>query len=358
MVMPNFLFGAGAAFVMATTTVPPNNAAFQVSDFYGTITQDAAKIRLTRLIVDGQGFEHCAPGARIRFSVTVAALSQVTVLLNYTGLVSRNDTYNDVGSIFINGAFSTDFYGPATHTPGQPHPTGAVNVSLFLAAGTHLVEVILPYCAAVDFAGVTIPVDASVSAPSARVSKKIIFFGDSITHGFNSSKIRLHWPFLVAETEAAQMIDYGYGGRGCNGTDGTVAGNAGADIAFYLIGFNNFYPGGGSLTDFKTQHKLVQSNFRTRSAVNSKATAPFYACTPFDAPAAYGGGLYAANSPTLEQFRQAIRDGITEQADAYVTLVEGLSAGMPTGSSKFPDGIHPNDAASAEIAPVVSGVVA
>ena len=353
-----YRFTRANAATRATVSIAPNNAAFSVSDFSGTITQDASKIRLTRSIVDGQGFEHCAPNARVRFTVTNATYSHVLIKLNYTSLVTRLDTYNGVGSVLIDGALSRDFDGPKAHVSGQPHPSGIVNVLIKVASGAHLIEVVMPYCASVDFVGVDIAATASISAASARVSKRGVFFGDSITHGFHSSRIRAHWPSLVAATELSQIINYGYGGRQLEVADGTTAGAMGCDYAVYLIGFNNFLPGGGSTTTFKNNYKTLLGNFRTASTAAGKPSAKFYAITPFDAPSATGSGAFAANSPTLEAFRQAIRDAITEQADANVVLVEGLAGGMPTGTSNFPDGIHPNDAASAVIAPIISGVIA
>jgi lysophospholipase L1-like esterase len=357
MVMPNFRFGNGGSFVVPSVFIAPNNAAFGTSDFFGTITQDSGKIRFTRLVVDGQGFEHSTPNARVRFNVTLPTTGQVNVRLNFTSLVTRLDTYNSVGSIFVNGVISTDFAGPATHVSGTPHPAGTVISAIILTAGTHLVEVIMPYCASVDFTGIDIPVGASIATPTARVSKRGVFFGDSITHGFSSTRIRSHWPSLVAATEASQIINYGYGGRQLAPSDGTNAGNVGADFAVYLIGFNDFYPNGASTTTFKNNYKTLLGNFRTASTTAGKPVAPFYALTPFDAPSAYGGGGYAGNSPTIEAFRQAIRDAVTEQADPYVTIIEGLGAGMPTGSGNFPDGVHPNDTASATIATIIAGLI-
>lgn len=353
MVMTAYIHATAATTttIPATVSIAANDTNIGFTDYIGTLVRDSGKSRITRPIVDGQGFEHCAPGARARFKVTVTQRSQVIVIMNYTGLVTRTDVYNDIGSVYVNGAFFVDFQNPVAKVTVPP--VGTANISLILAPGAHDVEIIFPYCASVDFGGLLMPTGGALSSATARVTKKIVFFGDSITHGFNSTKIRSHWPFLVAEAESAQMLNLGYGGRALNTTDGTTAAAYGADIGVSLIGFNNFYPNGGSLATFQANDEALQANWYT----GTPAT-PLYVMTPTYSTSDVGeGGLYDGNSPTLEQFRQARRDAVTARADATTTLIEGATGSMPTGSGNFPDGIHPNDAANITIASVVSAAI-
>lgn len=339
-------------YIEATVPIAADDSRVSFTDYEGTLARDSAKSRITRTIVLS-GFEHCAPGARARFKVTVTQRSQVIVKTNYTGLVTRLDTYNDIGSVFVDGAFYVDFSNPAGHVSGQPHPTGVVETSIIVEPGSHDIEVIFPYCASMDFVGITMPAGGALSSATARVSKKIVYFGDSITHGFNSTKIRLHWPFLHASAEGAQMINVGYGSRGLVNTDATVAAATGADIGISLIGFNVFYPNGGSLATFQSNDEALQANWYAGAPGK-----PLYIMTPTYSTSDVGeGGTYDGNSPTLEQFRQARRDAVTARADPTTTLIEGATGSMPTGSGNFPDGIHPNDAANITIASAVGAAV-
>ena len=356
--LKNYKFTPALTAAPATVPVAPNNAIFGVTDFAGTTTKDASKIRLTRSISDGQGFENTAPNARIRFMVAHTEYSEVKLKFTYTGLVTRLDTYNAIGSVFVNDSWLMDFDGPAPHISGNPHPTGDVNVIARIGAGTYVIDIVFPYCASVDFKGVEFAASATFAAAPGRPSKKGVFFGDSITQGFNFTKARLNWADYVATAKASQIINYGYGGRVLTTADGTTAGAMGCDYAVYLIGFNNFLPGGGSTSTFKNNYKTLLGNFRTASTAAGKPNAKFYAVTPFDAPSAYGAGAYASNSPTLEAFRQAIRDAVTEKADGNVVLLEGLGAGMPTGSANFADGIHPNDVTRLLIGPTIAAQIA
>lgn len=359
MVMPNFAFAAGEAVAPAVTAIATNNAAWRVTDLAGTYVQDAGKIRLTRSTSDGQGFEHCAPGARVRIGVTLASTGMVAVSIQYTGLVTRTDTYRPIGEVWVDGAASTTFTGPSKALPSTPHPTGTTTAYVVLSAGTHDLDIIFPYCASIDVTGLAIPATASVAAPTARTTAKAVFFGDSITHGFNTDAPSEGWPFKIARTKGKQLVNHGYGGRGMTSADATTAGSYGGDFAAYLIGFNNFYPGGTSLVTWKADYKTAITNFRTASTTAGKATAKLYCITPTwsNSDADVGTGPYAANSPTLEQFRQAIRDAITEVADAYTVLIEGRGAGMPTGTGNFADGIHPGATAAATIASIVGSQI-
>lgn len=48
-----------------TQTIIASDARLVASD-YQTLSQTAVRIRMTRSIVDGQGYEYCSPGARVK----------------------------------------------------------------------------------------------------------------------------------------------------------------------------------------------------------------------------------------------------------------------------------------------------
>lgn len=357
--MTYLYYGARPALVYqpAVDFIAPDDDAFSVSDLAGTFVQDSSKIRLTRSTSDGQGLEHVAPGARVRFAVTLAAPGIVEIDVEWTGLVTRDEIYNAVGQIWVNGSNASQFAGPSKG-PSDPHPTGSSTIPVPMTAGSKQVEVIFPYCASMDFKGVRIPASASILPAAARPTLRGVFAGDSITNGFNASKAMASWPFLTALGKVCQVLNHGYGGRGLVPTDGTTIGAYGCDFATYLIGFNDFAENGFNLTTWKNSYKTFLTNFRAASTSAGKSTAPLYCLTPTWAGPDDGLGPYAGNSPTLEQFRQAIRDAVSEQADPYVSIIEGLGTGMPQGADKFLDLVHPNDPAEAEIAAVVLGEIA
>lgn len=341
----------------ATIAVAPDNAAFTVTDLAGTVSVTSSRIRLTRSTADASGFQHAAPGARVRFAVTLADPGFVVIDLQYTGLVTRTDTYEPDGAVLVDGVIRTTYAGP-TKGPSDPHPVGGLSVSLSLLAGTHNIEVLFPYCASVDFEGVSIPAGAAIGAATARPTKRGVFFGDSITHGFIGDNPQTTWPYLTAIAESAQILNHGYGGRQLQTVDGTTAGGLGADFGVYLIGYNNFAPGGASLATFETNYETLLTNFRAASTAAGKPSAPLYVITPiWSINDAGNGGSLSGNSPSLEQFRQAIRDAVADVADPLITIIEGLGAGMPSGLGEIGDGVHPNAAGAVKIRDVVAGVI-
>ena len=332
MVMPNFRFGA-AASASPPIVIAPDNAAISTSDFV-SVSVNSARIRFTRGIVDGQGFENANPGARVRFVTNAPAL---TVHLQYTNLVSRPDTYNGVGTVLVNGALATTF----DRVQGV---AGPLSVPLtFGSIASRTVEVVMPYCASVDFLGVDLAAGSSISQAAARPTTRYVAIGDSITHGFNASAARLSWPFLLAQNKSWTLINTGYGSRQVNAADGTRVANLSPTVATYLIGYNNF-AAQTPLATFRTEYEAFLTNFR---AINTVAR--LYCITPTWTPNSFG-------ALTIEQYRQQIRDAVAASANPMNVLVEGAS--LATNSvTHFPDNVHPNDAGSAAMAAALSPIV-
>lgn len=358
--MTYLYYGARPATVYdpAVDQIAPNDAAFSVTDLAGTFVQDSGKIRMTRSTSDGQGLEHTAPGARVRFAVTLLSPGLVNVAFQWTGLITRDDIYNAHGEIWVNGSLATAFVGP-TKGPSDPHPTGTSTIPLALSAGVKIIDLIFPYCASVDFKGVEIPATASIQAASPRPTKRGVFIGDSITQGFSTTKATAAWAFLTALETSSQILNHGYGGRVLTPGDTTVCGAYGCDFGVLMMGVNNFLNNGESTATFKTNYKTSITNWRAATTSAGKPNAPLYVITPIWCGPDDGLGPFVANSPTLEAFRQAIRDAVSEVADPYVVLIEGNDGAMPVGPDGF-DGplVHPFNGPSVDIASVVAGEIA
>ncbi len=332
MVSPLFV-GSGAAPAQTLTPIAPNDASISTSDFCA-VSVDANRIRFTRPIVDGQGFETANPGARVRFR-TNATL--IRVRLQYTNLVTRLDTYNGVGYVLVDGVYWQSFNrvqgaaGPASFLIGLP--------STLLRT----IEIVMPYCASVDFLGIDLPPGATLSAAAARPATRYVAIGDSITHGFVGSEVRQTWPTLLAASKGWQLINCGYGGRQCVASDGAVAAALAPTVATYLIGYNNFYPQ-VPLATFKTAYKSFLAQFRAAAPL-----VKLYCITPLYTPNTFG-------PLTIENYRQQIRDAITETGSALNILVEGLPLASNDATS-FPDNVHPGDSGALQIANALSSVV-
>lgn len=377
MVMPT-LVGTGVAPARALTSFLPDNAAISYSD-YCAVNVNSSRATFTRPISDGQGFEYTNPCARVRFKTNA---SYMAFHLRYTNLVTRYDTYNGYGVVLANGApvalfnrvapMATAWSGATAYVVGNIASLGGINFACISnhtnhtppngtywlplnssqgPSGAHTfaiwferqnvrtIELLMPHCASVDFEGVDIPTDATFVAAPARTAIRAVFSGDSITQGFNGADCR-GWAYRVCAAKGWQCVNLGYGGRICTATDGTVLGNQSADVAFVMIGINDYLAATQTaLATFKTAFKTFVTNFR---AVNS--TAKLYCITPTWSNAAGGAGGHS-----LEDYRQQIRDGLTELANAKNVLIEGAYLAS-NDLAHFDGGIHPTELGIAQIA--------
>jgi len=334
-----------------SVAILPSDARIQFTDYAGTLTRSVASARIVRPISDGRGFEYANPGARARISVTLASAGVVSPTIAYTGLITQNDTYADQGVILVNGAVVDTFNCPSPHD-GIVHPTGTIAPEIPLTAGSHLVEVVYPYCASVDLLNFRIPVTATAAAPAARPGPLYTPSGDSITHGFYTDNSYNGWASMLGRLRSARTANIGYGSRVCTASDGTVAGATGCDFATYLIGFNDYYAQ-VPLATFKAAHQAYQTNFRAAAVAAGRPNAKLVVITPLFSTFSVGN-----SSIPLSSYRQAIRDAVTAVGDANVQLVEGLAPGMPSSAADLLDGIHPNNAGAVKVATVLDGQIA
>lgn len=326
--MMSAFLGSGSSPTTPIVTVPvaPTAAGITFSDYAG-LDLNTSRARFSRYPDPyGQGYETANPGARVRFATDSRV---VRVRLQYTNLVTRMDTYNGVGVVLVNGSLYTTF-------DRAQGPAGPLTVLVdFGSVSMRTFDILMPYCASVDFIGIDIEAAATLQAPAARPAVRYVACGDSITHGFTASRGDLSWPQRLAALKGWQFINMGYGGHQALPLVVQAAAQLSPTVGTYLIGYNNF----GAQTPLAT----FKANFKS-SVQNWRAAAPaakLYCITP----------LWTSNTNTLtiEQYRQQIRDGLSELADPLSILVEGLP--LATNSvSAFPDGIHPNDSASAQVA--------
>jgi len=362
------MFGAQASPRLDPPSGPPvvyqpSNTFIQASDYTGTLTRDSTKLRITRAIdTSPQGdtsvFKATVPGGRFRFGVRSTVASLTTITLNYTGLVQRNDTYNPIGSVYIDGVFVADFTNSTAWSPGSPHPINAVSVGVIVVAGDHTVEIMLPYDASVDMGTVSLASTQTLIAPSARTTQKCVFMLDSIAQGFNSSRIRNHFTTIICTNKDWQQINLGYGGRQIIPSDFTVAGSVGAQRCLSTGGINNVI-GGDSPASIKALYKTSISNYRSAATTAGVPTSRLYIGVPFYTEyAPLPGATLSDKLATVAAARQAIRDAITEMADPYVTLIESASSPFPTTVSGLDaDKLHVIDSGSEVIAAAFTAVM-
>lgn len=331
--MSAFIGSAEPVGLLPMQFTGPDNPLISYSD-YAALSVSSGQARFSRYADPyGQGFETAAPGARVR--VTTAS-PMVHFRLQYTDLVTRLDTYNGVGAILVNGSFYASF-------DRARMAAGPLTVEIdFGMPAVRTIELLMPYCASVDFLGVGIVSGYSLTTPPARPAIRYVAVGDSITHGFVASRGDLSWPQRLAALKGWQQINMGYGGHQALPLVVQAAAQLAPTVGTYLIGYNNF-GAQTPLAAFKANFQSAVQNWRAAAP-----SAKLYCITPLYSP--------NSNTLTLAQYRQQIRDALTELADPLSILVEGLPL-APNDAAAFPDNVHPSDSASATIASNLASVV-
>lgn len=327
----------------ATQTILPDNGVFEVSDFAGTIVQDAAKIQLIRPFDTGDapdgggGLRYAAPCARVRFGCILTERSQVIVSLDFVARVTRPDVQNAVGSIFINGVPVLDFGSGG-------------GMELTLDPGAYDVDVFMPRGGSYDVTGAAIPASGTFTAPTARPANKAVFIGDSITNGIAASASRRQWSHLLSTAKDWEQVNLGYGGRQIEPTDATYAGAIIADRTITNAGINNCFAGSSGAA-IQAAAETTLTNHRTAATTAGQPTKPFYWINLFDCT---NPGLVTAPATA----RASIEAAFAAVGGAYDFLIPGGTAnGLPNGDS-FTDKTHPDDAEMATIATALAAQIA
>lgn len=211
---------------------------------------------------------------------------------------------------------------------------GADTFSIPLGSGFHRITIVLPS----HSAGVirSLEVDDGASLSPVTHSRKMIFYGDSITQGWNSEKDSQSYAWLVTRHYDADSMILGVGG--VNFYPDTVD-DCGfdADIVIVALGTND-YSG-----DFTAQQiRSGCAEYLKRLCAIYKNKKLFYVTPIWRAD---GEDVYAAGT------HMDVCRIIAEEAENHgFTVINGYSL-VPHDTALFADGfLHPNDAGFAHYA--------
>ncbi|MGM4915901.1 SGNH/GDSL hydrolase family protein [Tardiphaga sp. 813_E8_N1_3] len=297
----------------------PTHSGFGYTDHAGVaVASDKARFTRPLVFID---YERASPGARVRFRTDAP---NVTLKLFMNNLAPNNGT-NSIAA-YIDGVFSSD-----------NAPTRGVAMSYDIAlvgTGFRLIELMMPFAAGVDFVGAVIDPRYRI-LPALPRPPILMTVGDSITHGFESTLTRLSWPTRLSQAVGMQLVNMGFGS---SRTIHHMAGDSAAAIQpakiITALGHNDF----GAQVDGNTLKSQYTSMLNTWLTGTS---AKIYVVTPF--------WTNLTGALTIAQYRTAITEAATAIGNSRITVIDGL-ARATNSTASFPDGIHPNDAGSAEIA--------
>lgn len=285
-----------------------------------TVTHSYAKLQRAHTGVDY--YQRAAAGGRIRIVTTVP---DVKFLFEHD--LPHPSSYNGVFCVLVNGT--------EVDPVNVPESTGQFAIEV-VGTGSRTIEIIWPHGGSYRFLGLQRYGSGTITGPTARPTKKLALYGDSITNGYFASRYTKTWAYLLGELQGAEVFNCGYGSEqsGIVGL-GTEAGEIDADATLYCIGYNDF----GSqvaLATYKSNVQTFVDNFRSENA-----TGKLYLGGPFYTP--------NTNSLTPANYRTQVSDIVTSEADANTILLDTLGAATNDVAS-WPDTIHPSNVGSSEIA--------
>lgn len=322
---------------MSIVSISPNDPLIDYSDYaHSAVTPQYA--RFDRIIKAGGALENDNPGTRIRFRTRAA---NVRALFTVTALHQRQDSVNGNGIILVDGSLAGDY---------AAKPLGNLVVTMPVQTGNtpHEYEIIFPYGQSLDFLGIELGTGSALEKTTPRTQKRYVAYGNSITHGFNASRIDRNYPYQVGEALGYQVVNMGFGGRHAEETDGDAIAACRPDIVTILIGFNDRYHS-RPLTEYKRHVSGIISRIR-----KGAASVPIFVITPiWSSEPAWASGTLGLS---LEDYRAAVRELAAGAQDASLFLVDGLTL-MDHEASLTTDGIHPNDKGFAQIAARLTKII-
>ncbi len=210
-----------------------------------------------------------------------------------------------------------------------------------------LVELYMPTYAEIRLAGIGVADQASVEPPPQTQRPRLVFYGDSITHGSTTVRPGTTYPARIARQVDADFVNLGVGGsaRGEPAMAQLVA-TLNADVIVLAYGVNTF---GASVEEpraFERTYEGFLAILRGRQPeVPILMVTPLFHSQEF-AQTTRGGAK-------LEEYRRVIREVVYRRqsfGDANLLLLEGHGLIGPGQGDLLADHVHPNDQGFAAIA--------
>lgn len=314
----------------------PTSPIFSYTDHTGVVV-DAAKARFARPLGSYGTLDDVTPNARVRFR---SDAPHVVINLEFNNL-HFNSYYYDIFSVYVDGVWHSD------HNPPDVRAVFRYDIDLsFAGSDFRTIEVIWPYCAGVDFLGVTQDPAYRVTACRPRPTGKLLAIGDSITHTFYGTASRNGFPFLLAEELGLQCLNMGFAGAksDSHGTAPYVAGLEGIEIVTILLGVNDVAEAVPLATYQANMEALLEG---VLSGVSSEAEV--YVITPIWV-------AFPEETFNTDDYRSRVSDAVTAVDDSRLTVVDGLTL-CDNDTGHVPDGVHPGDAGFAAMADNLAAII-
>ena len=315
--------------------IPASDARISYSDYQNKI-QCGQRIGFSRLPADEKKYHLDSPGARMRFRTDSRHL---TVDLLYKERVNPKRMQNGVGVYLVDGRSGEKQTFERSRRDGCKNEP--VTVRLPADGLWHDYEIVLPYGDIVEIHALHADCDASFEEPKARPAEKMVFFGDSIVHGFCASRIDRTLPYLTGEFLECEVVNLGIAGIGLNPGAAKVLGSMEMNRLLVSIGANDWREG---MLPGKFRTNLIKflHDFRVfQPKTPLVLLTPAWISPKFKAPDA---------RHSLQEFREVMESVAAESKDPFLRVIDGDALVDHDPALYEADHLHPRDAGIEQMA--------
>lgn len=208
------------------------------------------------------------------------------------------------------------------------YPLGSFEGEFELCGTENTVRIVFPHSLAADVEEIELE-GATYCSPE-KYDKTIIFYGDSITQGFDSVHPSRTYASIVAEKFGANVINKAIGGAGFSPAFAQIPRNENADLLFVAYGTNDW--GGYDLETLKNNTKGFVEGIKM-----NYPDIPVYVITPLwraDWQETKKGGTFKENFDVINE---------TFGKEENITVISGFDL-VPHDKNMFGDlCLHPNE---------------
>ncbi len=278
------------------------------------------------------------PGAELRFRTDA---SQLELHLYYSDRHASKTARNGIGVFLIDGEGKPEWiFSPTARSIVRPPEN--VTVRLPADGRFHDYRIVLPYGDSVDIDGLTVNAEAKFESPAPVSDTRIVFYGDSVTHGFSASRIDRTYPYLIGRILNCDVINAALGGIASGNLDAAAIGAVPMDELVVMIGVND-WQGGAPPESYAAHVTRFLKEFR-----KLQPDTPVTFLTPL-----WVGPKWRPQTVKfpLEAYRTAAAEAIARLNDPGIRVVDGAELIDHDAEKYFdPVAVHPNDAGFAQLA--------
>ena len=336
------VFAEGSGGETAQTEIAPNdpNLIFQGSEY---ITADASGVTFQRHSDAVLALSSTEKGFSTQRAKTTTGISllfktdsdSIDVEFSHD-LAETVENRNSRFGVYEDGKFTDSYYFPKT----QSNLTFTISSASPGAASVF--RVVLPNWSTPDFRGLTIDSGTALLPYTPPAQKKIVVFGDSISHGTGQGATYETYPWIVSELLNVELYNIAVGGGKVSvQTAEMLSEFPPVDVISILIGYNDLHGAGKTTAQYETDLNAMIDAMRS-SQPNAEiiCISPTFTTNPTN----------TTTGETIQNFRQVIYDAVADRQTAGDGLIHLIRGEEISSAADLNDPVHLSVAGAANFA--------